>query len=987
MKCLPIPLRTVALPILLAHWLAGGSAWAADPQPYKVTLKPTDNSALDQALHDASQLVSLRENAPVGPFALVTRARQDAGRFQSALNSFGDYKGRVTITIAGRQLDDPGLLDLLDQAPADPPVEVLAEFDPGPQFHLGRVTIDGDVPPDVRDKLGLAPGAPAIAADVLAAQGRLLTALREAGHPLATVDLPPVTLQPADNTLNVTFRVAAGPYADIGPITITGLKSMNEEYVRRRLLLQQGQRFSPTAIEKARADLSAIGVFSVVRIEPADHLDPDGTIPIAIDVTERPLHSVDVGAAYSTDLGINANVGWHHRNLFGNAEQLNLTAGVELGGSAVQHPGYNVAAQFIKPDFLTRDQSLELELRALKQDLDAYDQEALIQRIAISRKFLPHWTVGVGVTGEQERIVQEGVTTNYELIGLPLSAKYDDTNSLLDPDRRVPCRGPAHAHPVLRRLERDVRHRAGLRFHLFRPERLGAQRGGAARTGGQGVRRRRVQPAARPALLRRWVGHRARLPLPVGRTAVPRRQADRRHGGQRRIGRVPPADSRQLWRGGVRRCRPGHRERLAVHRRLAGRRGHRRAVLHLDRPNSSRCRSAIEPGAGRRRFRAVYRDRTSLLMRRAAKWIGWTLSTLVGLPILLILVVLIGANTGAGRHAIERLTPKLTGDTVRLAGISGRFPDGLRIARVALRDPQGDYATIEDFALDWSPSQLLHRQIVVDRLAAARVDVARQPAGSSSGGSYSLPAPVVLRELRIDRVDIAAPVAGTPVSVALDGSGALQTLTQGRVALNIRQLDGAGSYTLDGAMDAGGLHATLKATEPAHGMVAGIAGLPDLGAIDLAAKLDGPQDAVATHVTVSAGPLHAAADGTLDLEHAAADITLSASAPAMRPRPDIGWQAVTLDAHVKGPFAQPDATGRLHIDALAAAGITVASITASVSGNAGQVHLDGEVLGLHVPAPNPDLFAGDPIIVQRRCKVGRAGSPGARGAAPQAGRG
>jgi translocation and assembly module TamB len=356
-------------------------------------------------------------------------------------------------------------------------------------------------------------------------------------------------------------------------------------------------------------------------------------------------------------------------------------------------------------------------------------------------------------------------------------------------------------------------------------------------------------------------------------------------------------------------------------------------------------------------------------MRRAAKWIGWTLAALVGLPILLIVVVLVGANSDPGRHAIERLTPRLTGDTVRLAGISGRFPDALRIARVELRDPQGDYTTVEDFALDWSPSLLLQRQIVVDRLAAAHVVVARLPASSSSGGSYSLPAPVILRELRVDRVDVGAPVAGVPVAVALDGSGELQTLTQGRVALNVRQLDGAGSYKLDAAMDATGMHATLRATEPAHGMVAGIAGLPDLGAIDLTARLDGPQDAIATHVALSAGPLHAAADGTLDLERSAGDLTLSASAPAMRPRPDIAWQAVTLDAHVKGPFAQPDATGRLRIDALAAAGISVASITANVSGDAGQVHLEGEVLGLHSPGPSPDLFAGDPITIHADARL------------------
>ena len=38
----------------------------------------------------------------------------------------------------------------------------------------------------------------------------------------------------------------------------------------------------------------------------------------------------------------------------------------------------------------------------------------------------------------------------------------------------------------------------------------------------------------------------------------------------------------------------------------------------------------------------------------------------------------------------------------------------------------------------------------------------------------------------------------------------------------------------------------------------------------------------------------------------------------MQPRPDIGWQAVAIDAHVRGPFRSPDATGRLHIDALTA---------------------------------------------------------------------
>src|SRR3954454_12844404 len=101
--------------LLLALLLSGPPTRAADPQPYAVTLKATGDAALDRVLNDASSLVSLREKAPVGPFALVSRAQDDVARFPSALQGFGYYKAHPVITIAGRPLDDPGLLDALDQ--------------------------------------------------------------------------------------------------------------------------------------------------------------------------------------------------------------------------------------------------------------------------------------------------------------------------------------------------------------------------------------------------------------------------------------------------------------------------------------------------------------------------------------------------------------------------------------------------------------------------------------------------------------------------------------------------------------------------------------------------------------------------------------------------------------------------------------------------------------------------------------------------------
>lgn len=428
-------LTRVVVPLLVAllAGLSGSRSLGADPQPYTVTLKPTGDSALDGVLHDSSTLVSLQASAPSGGFALTERARQDAGRFATAMQGFGYYKAQVTMTLGGRPLSDPMLVDTIDAAPGDPPLPVVVAFDLGPRFQLGQVRIDGAVPPGFAARLGLSSGQPAIAADVLAARDSLLAGLRGNGYALAKVTLLPASLRPDENLLDVTFQVDPGMLVNIGAVSVGGLQDMNESFVRQRLLLHPGERFNPGAIEAARQDLAAIGVFSVVRAEPAEALDGQGNLPVRFDVTERPLHAVDLGAAYSTDLGINFTAGWHHRNLFGNAEQLNLTGAFQLGGNAETKPGYQANAQFIKPDFLARDQALELDFGAIKQSLEAYDQIALVQKVALNRKFSPHWSGSLGLSGEQEQITQEGVVRHYNLAGLPASVRYDSTTSQLDP--------------------------------------------------------------------------------------------------------------------------------------------------------------------------------------------------------------------------------------------------------------------------------------------------------------------------------------------------------------------------------------------------------------------------------------------------------------------------------------------------------------------------------------------------------------------------
>ena len=421
--------------LLAAALLAAPSTLAADPQPYAATIAPTNDAALDAALRGSSLLLSLSK-APVSPFALISRARDDEKRLQNALESRGYYAGSVHVVISDHALSDPALPEILQGTPASPPVPVRVTVDKGPQFHLGAVTLQGQVPDRGRKALDLAPGAPAVAADVLAAQGRVLDALRRDGYALAKVSTPVATLRPAQRALDVSYTVDPGPQVAIGPISLDGLGGVNQGFARRRLTIHQGERFNPDAIDRARTDLLSLQVFSSVTAEAATATDAEGQLPITFRFQERPRNAVAANVSYSTDLGVSAGLTYQRRNVFGNAERLDLGAtATNLGGTATRAPGYDVTAVLTKPDFLgVRNQDLRFSLEAVKESLDAYSRTAGVAGATVTRAFTPAVSGSAGVLATEEQVLQEGVTRDYTLLQLPVTARWDTTgpNALLD---------------------------------------------------------------------------------------------------------------------------------------------------------------------------------------------------------------------------------------------------------------------------------------------------------------------------------------------------------------------------------------------------------------------------------------------------------------------------------------------------------------------------------------------------------------------------
>jgi translocation and assembly module TamA len=450
---------SIGLPLIVWSALFTPLAHAANPQPYTVDWVSSGNDAVDSTMKASSQLQTLRQSAPVDPFGLMARARGDVGRLQTVLQSFGYYDGSVTITINGKGLDSMGLGNEVSAIPkgSKAHLEVAAKL--GPLFHVGRVTVKGNLPPGMRRKLPLSSGAPAVAADVLAAGASLQAALADSGYAFAKVAKPIAYEKPARHILDVTFPVTTGPRVRIGAIRVEGLKHVHESLVRRRLLVHTGEEYDAAAVENARQDLLNMGVFSSVSAK-LGKAAVEQRVPLTFIVEEAKRYLIGVSAAYSSDLGGSGGINWSNRDVFGGGQQLALSAtAIDLGGTASTAIGYDAKIDYTIPDFRRRDQTLGFSVEALRQELQAYAENGQLTGAAVSRKLSSVWSATAGVAYEHEVIGQPGATcppppgtqpvstdgitacpfsqiSTYELFLLPLTAYYDSTalaSPLVDP--------------------------------------------------------------------------------------------------------------------------------------------------------------------------------------------------------------------------------------------------------------------------------------------------------------------------------------------------------------------------------------------------------------------------------------------------------------------------------------------------------------------------------------------------------------------------
>ncbi len=189
------------------------------------------------------------------------------------------------------------------------------------------------------------------------------------------------------HTLDVTLAVRPGPMADFGRVTVDGTKNVDPNLVLKRAGIDGGL-YSSKVVKRATKRLRDLGVFDSVRVTPATRLDPDGTIPVTITVSERKPRAVGASVNYSNTEGLGAEVYWLHRNLLGGAEQLKLSAAVSsLMFDGAFDPDFRLAGKFRKPAVFDPMTDFTLRLEGYRTTTDSYRVTALEGALGLQHVF------------------------------------------------------------------------------------------------------------------------------------------------------------------------------------------------------------------------------------------------------------------------------------------------------------------------------------------------------------------------------------------------------------------------------------------------------------------------------------------------------------------------------------------------------------------------------------------------------------------------
>jgi translocation and assembly module TamA len=426
--------------------------------PYRLDVAGIPDSDLRASLDETSILRRLETEPPVNGEELVRRVETDLPRLIDLMWGSGYYAARVRIEVAGEviglQTGDrtrAAALAERDRAQRQVPVRIVVE--PGALYRFGEIRLrdpagasvpEDRVPPRLYREL---PGQPARTETLATTASAITTHIRELGHPFARIADPEPVIDHRTHVVALDLVLSEGPQARIGAASISKTDGIDPRVIRSHLYLDDPTLYSPRRIAEIRRSIGRIEAVGSVRVREGETLAPDGTLPVDIEVTQRPKNVLGGSLGYSTIDGPALKTYWAHRNLFGGAERLRLEADLFylansqqwLGtkGNRLQsrNLGGRFGVGFIKPAIAGSRFDFLFDAYITRNATQSYTTRLANAVAAFRYRFADKAWVQAELEGEFGQTTDVLGRMTYRLVGLPVSGSWDTTDNELDPRR------------------------------------------------------------------------------------------------------------------------------------------------------------------------------------------------------------------------------------------------------------------------------------------------------------------------------------------------------------------------------------------------------------------------------------------------------------------------------------------------------------------------------------------------------------------------
>lgn len=392
---------------------------------------------LVSAFTGSSILFKLQDSPPDTLIGLERRLSVALGEAREVLHGNGYYSGKAQGSVIPPAPGGSG------GSGSDARAEVRILFFPGPLYRIGKSAIDAPLPatlvqdaPDSLKRLprtladvGLAPDAPAVAADVLAAVDRVRDAYLENGFPFAVITSTRYIVDHSQRTLDAELRVAPGAFVRMGALEYQGTIPVTDHYLQSMRTWDEGRPWQQSRVESLRESLRRSGLFQSIDLNPGEKEDAAGTRPVLVALEGAPERTISGALKYHSDFGPGVQGNWRHRNLTGRGDSLRVSLPLWMDMQ-------ELTATYRLPFFLRRDQDLIANAGLLHQDTDAYRLSSGAASGGIERRLSRRWSGSVQGSVEGGTIKEpDQPSRDYIMYGLPLGLIYNNTDSLLNATR------------------------------------------------------------------------------------------------------------------------------------------------------------------------------------------------------------------------------------------------------------------------------------------------------------------------------------------------------------------------------------------------------------------------------------------------------------------------------------------------------------------------------------------------------------------------